>query len=131
MKYEDEVPEAQQITLDKFRLLPGSRVRRRHQNDYYDGVVREVWSANPEYVLGGPEAKDAGVLKWTEAERNECQAFIGGGHAPVRMRLKKSMWAVLDVYLPGFSAERPHREILYTYDIEELYRKGDLIIVKE
>ena len=131
MKYEDEIPKAQQITLNQFRLLPGSRLKRRWGNDHYDAVVREVWSANPEYVLGGPEAKDAGVLKWTEAERNECQAFIGGGHAPVRMRLQKSMWAVLDIYLPVSSAKRPHREILYTYDIEELVKNGNLIVVQQ
>lgn len=126
MHYEDEVPRGQQITLDKFRLLPGSRIRRSWNHDYYDGVVREVWSANPEYVLGGPEAEDAGVIKWAQAEREECRAFIGGGHEPVRMRLKKSMWVVVDLYLPSFPY--PLKETLYTYDIEKLVKNKGILI---
>ncbi len=130
MKYEDEIPEAQQITLNQFRLLPGSRLRRRWGNDHYDAVVREVWSANPEYVLGGPDAKDAGIITWTEKGRTECEAFLGGEHQPVKIRLRKSMWAVIQLYLPGYGDSNPLKATLYTYDIEELVAKGDLIIVR-
>lgn len=124
MKYKDEVPKPKQIRLDQFRLLPGDIIRLRCADDYYNGVVREVWSANPEYVLGGPKAKDAGVVKWTEKERAECEAFLRGGHKPVKIRLKKSMWARVELYLPTGSGWMN----LYTYDIEERHKKGELII---
>ena len=129
MQYDSEVHEARQITLNQFRLLPGSRLRRRWGNDYYYAAVREVWSANPEFMLGEPDNEEGRAVRWTEKYRNDCSAFLGGGHLPVKIRLEKSMWAVIDVYLPGFDVGHPHREILYTYDIEMLVAKGDLIII--
>lgn len=131
MKYVDEVHKAQQITLNEFRFLPGSRLKRRWNNDYYDAVVREVWSANPEFVLGSPGDEEGRAVRWAEKDREDCNAFLRGGHLPVKIRLKKSMWAMIDVYLPGFSAERPHHEILYTYDIEEFVKNGNLIVVQQ
>lgn len=138
MRYEDEVPRGKQITLNQFRLLPGSRIYRRLEGSLCYGIVREVGSANPEYVLGGSGAKDAGVEIWTEKERDECTAFIGGEHLPVRIRLKKSMWAVIECEVNVAKSDSRYgswtetgtkRETLYTYDIEELFAKGDLVIV--
>lgn len=124
MKYKNEVPKSNQIRLNQFRLLPGDHIRLKHGNDHYDGIVREVWSANPEYVLGGPHAKDAGVIKWTGKERSECESFLRGGHRPVKIRLAQSIWAVIELYTPV----KPTKLTLYTYDIEEKCRKGELII---
>lgn len=128
MRYEDEVPKSEQISLSQFRLLPGSYIQKRLEGHLCEGIVSEVGSANPEYVLGGPDAEDAGVIKWTEQERDECAAFIDGGHLPVKIRLRKSMWAVIALFVPGF--DNPLKEVLYTYDVEELVKKGDLIITR-
>ncbi|MFY9462524.1 MAG: hypothetical protein WAP51_05000 [Candidatus Sungiibacteriota bacterium] len=130
MKYKDEVPRKKQIRLNQFRLLPGDMVRMKYRNDYADGVVKEVWSANPEYVLNGPKAEDAGVIHWTNCTKNErrdCEAFLRGGHRPVKIRLYKSMWAVIKLYP---AATQPFTVTLYTYDIEELCRKGEFIIYR-
>lgn len=131
MKYKDEVPKQQQITLDKFSLLPGDRVCMKYRNTFYNGRVKEVGSANPEYVLGGPDAPDAGVMRWTESERTACAAFLYGGHLPVKIRLKKSMWAVIELIEHEkieHLLEKPIMVTLYTYDIVKRCHEKTLIL---
>lgn len=140
MEYRDQVPIQRQIAMNEFKLLPGSRVRGRFcdnvckedcTNCLYDGIVREVWCANPEYVLLGENAPDAGVILWTESERDECAAFLGGGHMPVKIRLYKSMWVKIEFLPRQDRPEYPLPQIPYTYEVEGLIRSGRLVVVQK
>lgn len=115
--------------MDKFPLLPGDGVDVRINGKWHYAVVIEVGCANPEYVLGGPGAKDAGVTRWTQGERKECEAFLHGGHRPVPIRLVKSMWAVLLLAKPlgdNNDGILVNEIVLYTYDITA-YTQKELI----
>ncbi|MDO8560923.1 MAG: hypothetical protein Q7R91_01770 [bacterium] len=129
------MPKSKQIRLDQFRLLPGDLVQLKHRESissvaYINGIVEEVWLANPEYVLSGPKAKSAGVIRWKKHQRKECKEFLRGkGHRPVKIRLKKSAWAVMRADIPldlsgGGTFYFKTRLPLYTYDIEMLYKEG-------
>ncbi len=111
MKYKSEIPKKDQITLNKFPLLPGNEVVMKLNGGSRIGTVTEVGSANPEYVLEGPNAKGAGIVKWNIKDRDDCESFLRGGHLPVKIRLKKSMWAVIRF--------GKHQKKLYTYEILE------------
>jgi len=132
MQYHDEVPNDQQISMDQFYLLPLDPVTLRYEGKDRLGLVREVGSANPEYVLHGPQAPDAGVVRWSWAslsERLACESFIKSGHPPTMLRLKRSMWAVVELIKPLGDPETGMTIltiILYTYEIEELRKNGFL-----
>lgn len=137
MKYKSDVPKKNQIRMSEFKLLPGDTVLYEYQKKvFYTAKVIEVGSANPEYVLGGPEAEGAGMVVWTENEREDCRNFLlGSERFPVR--LKKSMWAVIQyVEKSGLSGNVAVHEVsqkkLYTYDIERMIGDGSLeIIIKK
>lgn len=134
MKYKDEVPKTAQIALNLFRLLPGDSVLIRYKNALHHGRVVEVGSANPEYVLHSPRAKAAGIIRWRESERAECERFFRNSHSSMKIRLKRSVWAVVEIHIPqGLSGHllvsRTIRRKLYTYDIERLVKKCWLKII--
>ena len=131
MKYKSEVPKSEQIHLNEFPLLPGDRAMLMDKEHayYFYGIVREVGSANPEYVLRDrkkPMPKDAGVITWNENSRENCKQFLQGGHMPVAIRLKKSMWAVVEFTVE--TGKTPKKK-LYTYDILKLKKDSKLLII--
>lgn len=130
MKYRSEVPKERQILTSQFPLLPGDLVIYKHSGHKDIASVAEVVAANPEYVLKGPGAKNAGAIRWTEDKRRDCENFLHKGHAPVPIRLKKSMWAVLEFSCSD--GTRHNRTIsftrkrIYTYTIINLRANGRL-----
>lgn len=141
-KYKDEVPRHEQIRMNQFRLLPGDQVRIQHQRSFHLGEVVEVGSANPEYMLwrqkktGGKKPEGAEVVRWKshkKGDREACEQIVRlGGHLSVRLRLKKSMWAVIEILVPvgkHTPAFTHRKKTLYTYDIEKLHREERLVIL--
>jgi hypothetical protein len=115
MKYKDEIDKDKQIRLNEFPVLPGDKVAIKKDSDRWRClVVKEVWSANPEYTLGGENAKDAGVISWNKKAREDCKAFLQLDHLPVKIRLKKSMWAIIG------------KKKYYTYELLRLIENGKL-----
>lgn len=135
MDYKDEMPENKQITLDKFPLLPGDKISIKFKGVTQLSKVIEVGSANPEYVLGGPYAKGAAIKVWNIKQKRACIKFLKeGGHKLVKIRLKKSVWAIiekLDIYIDIDKKitikKTPLR--IYTYEIIDLMKKGALSII--
>ena len=133
MKYKDEVPREKQVTLNRFLLLPGDRILIRHKKGLHLGRVVEVGATNPEYALWKAgrlkkKSKNSDVIVWKESDRAGCEKFFRGGHNPVRIRLKKSVWAVVEYSIyRGLSEKLPvfttQRKKLYAYDIAKLTEK--------
>lgn len=128
MRYRSEIPKNRQIRLNEFKLLPGDRICLYHRGVWRAGIVTLVGSANPEYVLGGPNAEGAGVITWEINAREDCKRFLASEHLPVPIRLKKSIWAVVELN-PSKRGMRKTKRALYTYDIERMIKKGTLRIL--
>jgi len=75
------------------------------------------------------------VIRWKEEDREDCRAFLLGGHKDVPIRLKKSMWAVIGYSMPrglsGHLAISKEATIkIFTYDIETMLQEDRLRILE-
>lgn len=120
MRYKAEVPKRKRIRLHDFRLLPQSNWWMKYRNGFHHMAVDAVGAKNPEGT-----AQD----RWTTEEA--FKKFLKS-HANVPLKLRKSMWAEVTVIIPhkdagcilDFTAVKKR---LYTYEIEELFKKEHLI----
>lgn len=131
MKYESDVPETEQINMRDFKILPGHLVKILHEESIYAGWVVEIWFANPEYILNGPDAENAGIVMFGMNEQHECKNFLNN-HINAKIKLKKSMWATIEFLKPppqGSSLCSIQTVKLYAYDIEKMIKNGTLEIV--
>lgn len=139
MKYKSDVPKKEQIRRNEFPLLPGDDIilydRAHHPCQAH---VLEIISVNPEYVLGGPNAKNAACMTWNEIQRGACHRFLHKDHRSVHLRLQKNMWAVLGLAAAVVLTTKntaittgilKGQITLYTYQIVNLMKCGNLQIV--
>lgn len=127
MEYKSQISEKRQIKIREFPLLPGDHMFLRYRNGVRKAIVTEVGCANPEYVLGNPGDSEARIFHWDPDERDACREFLHRAHEPVRMRLKKSMWATLEfVMVRKKRGQEKVTKAFFTYEIMELFSSGKL-----